>query len=70
MDEMFNMDWLMGKLNDKKQAIRDEVCNLCGEPILSFKDELSKREYGISGCCQNCQDELFEEDPFVEDEDE
>ena len=70
MDEMFNMDWLMGKLNDKKQAIRDEVCNLCGEPVLSFKNEISKHEYSISGCCQNCQDELFEKDPFVEDEDE
>lgn len=70
MDEMFNMDWLMGKLNDKKQAIRDEVCNLCGEPVLSFKDEISKREYGISGMCQNCMDDVFEKDPFVEDEDE
>ncbi len=64
---MYNMDWLMGKLNDKKQAIEDEVCNLCGEPVLSFKNELSKREYGISGLCQNCQTDIFEKDPFMED---
>lgn len=47
------------------QAKKDNICNLCGEQILSFKDEVSKAEYGISATCQNCQDELFTEDPYV-----
>ncbi len=62
------MDWIRKKLETKHQAIADEVCNLCGEPILSFEDELSLKEYEISGCCQNCQNELFAPDPYTEDE--
>ena len=64
------MDWIRKKLESKKQAIEDGICNLCGEPVLSFKDELSLTEYEISGCCQNCQDELFEPDPYEEETDE
>ena len=62
------MDWIRKKLEAKHQSIADEVCNLCGEPILSFEDELSLKEYEISGCCQNCQNELFTPDPFIEEE--
>lgn len=31
----------------------------CGKPIGEFRDELSRKEYTISGMCQSCQDELF-----------
>tara|TARA_R110000787_G_scaffold260256_1_gene365479 strand:+ start:312 stop:521 length:210 start_codon:yes stop_codon:yes gene_type:complete len=47
------------------QAIEDNICNLCGEDILSFSDEKSLVEYEISAMCQNCQDEIFTEDPYV-----
>lgn len=57
-------------LETKEQAILDEVCNLCGEPVLSFRDKKSLEEYHISAMCQNCQDELFEPDPYEEDADE
>ncbi len=60
--------WILSKLASRPQAIEDGVCNFCGEQILSFKDELSKREYQISALCQNCQDDMFDEDPFVEDD--
>jgi hypothetical protein len=33
----------------------------CGKEIGRFKDTLSVREYRISGLCQNCQDQVFEE---------
>lgn len=33
----------------------------CGKPIGEFRDELSLREYKISGWCQNCQDIHFAE---------
>lgn len=36
-------------------------CPFCGAPIdpNCFRDELSKREFEISGLCQSCQDEMF-----------
>ncbi len=63
-----SMDWILSKLASRQQAIEDNVCNLCGEQVLSFKDELSKTEYQISAMCQNCQDDTFIEDPYVEDD--
>lgn len=35
------------------------ICTMCREPIGTFRNELSEREYGISGLCQKCQDEIF-----------
>ena len=40
-------------------AIAGNQCVKCGKPANSFKDELSKKEYGISGFCQSCQDDIF-----------
>lgn len=36
-------------------------CPLCSKEIKEqdFKDSLSKKEYGISGMCQECQDKTF-----------
>ncbi|KKM03580.1 hypothetical protein LCGC14_1773010 [marine sediment metagenome] len=31
----------------------------CGKPIADFKDDLSEKEYRISGLCQICQDTVF-----------
>jgi len=55
-------------LETKEQSIVDEICNWCKEPILSFRDEESVQEYHISAMCQNCQDGVFSEDPFTEEE--
>ena len=38
---------------------KKSVCVFCGEEIKGFKDELSKKEYSISGLCQKCQDKTF-----------
>lgn len=42
-------------------AVKEGYCPFCGKEILEaeFKDELSKKEYGISGMCQHCQDSIF-----------
>jgi hypothetical protein len=40
-------------------AIKEHKCALCGEDAGEFKDELSKKESGISGMCQSCQDDVF-----------
>ena len=42
-----------------KRSLATAVCVCCKQEAASFKDELSKREYGISGLCQKCQDEVF-----------
>ncbi len=31
----------------------------CGGLATNFKDEISRREYRISGLCQKCQDSVF-----------
>ena len=52
---------LMGK--DRAVVIRNGFCMTCESTgnMLEWKwrDELSKKEYAISGMCQSCQDEVF-----------
>jgi hypothetical protein len=43
----------------KVLAVAGKQCVKCGASELEFKDEVSKKEYGISGLCQTCQDEIF-----------
>lgn len=49
----------------RREAITGATCALsplgCGGPASQFKDDLSRREYQISGLCQKCQDEVFAE---------
>ena len=37
----------------------EKVCTFCHKEIAGFKDSLSRKEYGISGMCQDCQDKAF-----------
>jgi len=45
----------------KIDNIGEGKCSLCGKIIheKDFKNNLSKREYSISGMCQSCQDRIF-----------
>lgn len=40
-------------------SIKQDICAWCGGPATDFRDELSKKEYTISGFCQKCQDAVF-----------
>ena len=44
-----------------KEAVERDKCPTCGSSIREedFKDNLSKKEYSISGMCQKCQDSVF-----------
>ena len=44
-------------------AVKAGKCPTCGQPInpADFRDDLSRREFKISGCCQDCQDKVFGE---------
>jgi hypothetical protein len=43
------------------QAAKEGKCPFCGVVIdtRNFKNDLSRREYKISGLCQKCQDDYF-----------
>ena len=40
-------------------AIAGNGCVKCGESATDFRDEISRKEFGISGFCQSCQDDIF-----------
>lgn len=44
---------------DRVGSIIAGVCAWCDAPADSFRDDLSRKEYRISGMCQNCQDDVF-----------
>ena len=46
----------------RKVAMDNQMCVICGGDANHFTDELSRREYGISGMCQSCQDGVFSVD--------
>lgn len=43
---------------NRVESIENNTCVFCGKVAGKFKDELSKKEFGISGICQHCQDNL------------
>jgi len=40
-------------------AIEADNCAICQKEATLFTDELSKKEYTISGMCQCCQNKIF-----------
>ena len=53
----------LNDISGRTSAINQDRCINppigCSGPATEFRDELSKREYTISGLCQKCQDEIF-----------
>lgn len=41
-------------------AIAQSICVSCKDQVTPFRDELSVREYHLSGLCQHCQDAVFD----------
>ena len=41
------------------KSLKIEACVTCGSDANHFRDELSRKEYSISGMCQHCQDGVF-----------
>ena len=50
---------ITGVEKDIDSVLSNKGCMLCNGRALEFKDELSEKEYGISGMCQSCQDKMF-----------
>lgn len=49
------------KLVEMHKLRDDNKCPFCGKDMSNpiFRDELSRREFEISGICQECQDDYF-----------
>ncbi len=44
----------------RTDIIRQGLCMTCDRTTTAtFRDEVSRNEYRISGMCQDCQDEVF-----------
>ena len=41
------------------KKINEGKCPVCSQKIGEFRDSLSRKEYQISGMCQECQDSVF-----------
>lgn len=52
-------DFIESVFPGTKEAIDMNQCPICKKPITAFRNELSIKEYGISGMCQECQDKVF-----------
>ena len=50
----------------RSTAMANQQCVVCGGGAMEFKDDISAKEYTISGLCQECQDEAFA--PYDEEE--
>lgn len=57
------METFLEKIAGRSTSIKSDRCVPppmgCGKPIEGFRDELSSKEYRISGLCQDCQDSVF-----------
>ena len=47
---------------NRHQVVHEGRCMCCdstGNIATSFSDDISRKEYSISGLCQSCQDDVF-----------
>lgn len=53
---------IMAAAGFNKELARIEAgkCPTCGFEVDTFRDALSKREFEISGMCQECQDSIWD----------
>lgn len=57
-----NLDDFMKRCFPKEEERKSKgQCPFCGEDInyTEFRDDLSRKEFTISGLCQKCQDDTF-----------
>ena len=45
----------------KTECEEQNICVFCHNKVnlKDFRDDISRKEYGISGLCQKCQDDTF-----------
>jgi len=55
LQELFGFD--LQKVLNNRECIPEPIG--CGKKVEEFRDDVSEKEYGISGLCQSCQDKIF-----------
>jgi hypothetical protein len=66
LDEVSNKEF--GR--KRRECIDKSICVVCGESANEFDDQLSAKEFNITGLCQSCQNKEFEdedEEEFADD---
>ena len=56
------LEGLLTELNsgrNRRSYILNDICIKCEGDASRFTDEVSRKEFAISGWCQHCQDEMF-----------
>lgn len=56
------LEQFLENLYGRTTAVLLDYCTMCRKPATEFRDELSRKEYTLSGCCQTCQDDFFTTD--------
>lgn len=46
----------------RQDAATQKICTFCKGDASEFRNDISRREYRISGLCQKCQDSVFGKD--------
>jgi hypothetical protein len=41
------------------ETLSQNTCMFCGKSATEFRDAISRKEFLISGICQDCQDKTF-----------
>ena len=56
-----NVEAMLSKLTGVSRvgAVAENSCVTCKGEAKDFRDDLSLKEYTISGMCQECQDSIF-----------
>ena len=57
----YGIDAVLGAIagKDRVETVADNKCMTCNGVAHQFRDDLSRKEYTISGMCQRCQDSVF-----------
>lgn len=59
IEEMLGEMAKMAFGHNRTECFLHNLCVQCNEPAINFDDEISEREYKISGMCQRCQNDFF-----------
>ena len=43
----------------RTEKIKSSLCVTCNATDVRFRNEISRKEYTLSGMCQKCQDDFF-----------
>ena len=53
------LEHMLEQMFGRTTAITSDTCVFCKKDATEFRDPLSRKEFTISGLCQDCQDEVF-----------